>query len=276
MTTGYAIDLSHHQAPASVPWKGLLGKVDVVMVRLAYGAALRDETAAAHIKGARSIAATVGGYQFYRPTQSVDAHFNTLLATIESAGLGAGDVVPALDIEPDTYPTKQPPNPSWAEPCEELVGRIVDHFGDCLVYTTRAYWVQMGSPSWLLERPLWVAHWGVAKPASPGGVEPALWQHRVAAFDPSGPSEYREPTAEHPFLQLDQSRVLKELPRIRYTEPPADIDVAHIEELNAMSLAAQAREAVHGSFDPRRINYRDRDDADALQDVEVLEPRRLS
>jgi len=208
----FGIDLSHHQVSAFQPWDKYAGKVDFVICRASYGGLLRDREVQAHVKHARAIGAKVGLYQFFRPGQSVQQHWEQLRAVSDLVGIGDGDIVPALDIEHDPLPKPKgvDVSPAWSAPCEELVCRMVDTFGDALVYITQREFGLLGKPAWVLERPLWVAHYTTAtSPATPGDVGATIWQYRVAPFDPNGVGGLSK---LHP--DLDHNRALKDLPLI--------------------------------------------------------------
>lgn len=208
---GYGLDLSHHQAPGALPWASFRGKVDFVIARAGYGSA-RDRHVSEHIARARDIGAKVGLYIFYRPSEEVGAQLDTLFDVAHAVGLGPGDIVPALDIEQDPIPSPTPVAPSWSEHCREFTDAIVTQFGDALVYITQREWGMLGKPEWVLQRPLWVAHYTDAKmPATPGNVPATIWQHRVGPFDPSGPGGATNPAGT---IQLDQNRLLLPLPLI--------------------------------------------------------------
>lgn len=207
----YGIDISHHQSPNSLPWKQLEGAVDFVICRSTYGAELRDRHVLEHVRRVRSIGAQVGLYHFYRPIHSVAQQWDAFRAVADAVELGVGDIVPALDIELDPFP--KPGNKvdtSWSAPCEELANKMAELYGDVLIYVTQREWRQLGAPEWVLARPLWVAHYTSApKPASPGNVEPVIWQHRVAPFVRNGAGGYDKARPE-----LDQNRGLKPIPTI--------------------------------------------------------------
>jgi GH25 family lysozyme M1 (1,4-beta-N-acetylmuramidase) len=226
----FGIDLSHHQLAASQPWHSYEGKVNFVICRASYGGELRDRQVLEHVKRARQIGAKVGLYQFFRPSQSVASHWDQLRAVADLVGLGAGDIVPALDIERDPLPSPgSDVGKDWSPKCEELVSRIVETFGDALVYITEREWTLLGSPGWVLQRPLWVAHYtNAAKPASPRGMEPTIWQYRVGPFDPQGAGGYVKANPA-----LDHNRGLKDLPLIG---APPDEGVEELCESSVIAL----------------------------------------
>jgi lysozyme len=216
----FGIDLSHHQDPATLPWNSFEGKVDFVICRAGYGAETRDRQVDEHVRRARAIGAKVGLYLFYRPSQSVDAQWDLLRGVADDVKLGPGDIVPALDIEHDPLPQPgQDVTPDWSSPCQDLTSRIVGHFGDALVYITQREYEMLGRPAWVLDRPLWVAHYtSAASPATPGQARATIWQYRVGPFDPSGPGGFFQSDRA-----LDQNRTLSELPLIR-SLPDAGLD----------------------------------------------------
>jgi GH25 family lysozyme M1 (1,4-beta-N-acetylmuramidase) len=236
---GFGLDLSHWENPDTLPWESFRGKVDFVIARACYGSR-PDEKCAEHIRHAREIGAKVGVYCFYRPSLPVDGQAAALLAMMNQAGIGSGDIVPAVDIEADTFPKMQPVTPAWSGPTADFVGRLVTLFGDALIYQTQREWRQMGSPAWVLERPLWCAHYTSApSPATPGGKAATIWQHRVGTFDPHGDGG-SFPVGDP---QLDQNRLLLPLPLIREI---TDADRERIAGLVALTTAESAEEALHG------------------------------
>lgn len=233
----YGIDVSHHQNPATLPWAKFEGAVQFVICRSGYGAQLRDRQVAGHAARARSIGAKVGLYHFYRSIHTVQAQWELLRSVADQIGLTDGDIVPAIDIERDPVPGPgREVHPSWSAPCHEFVDRIVEEFGNAMVYITQREWKMLGSPAWVLERPLWVAHYtNASKPATPNDVQATIWQHRVGRFDPKGPGGYDK---EHP--ELDQNRALAPLPLMG---PPSDhgiedlLDRAALEHFEFTELA---------------------------------------
>jgi GH25 family lysozyme M1 (1,4-beta-N-acetylmuramidase) len=232
--TSFGIDLSHHQSSAGQPWNRYEGKVQFVICRAAYGGELRDREVVNHMAHARKIGAKVGLYQFFRPSQSVSSHWDQLRAVAELVKLGEGDIVPALDIERDPFPKPGTDvSKAWSDKCEELVGKMVETFGDAMVYITQREWGMLGKPSWVLERPLWIAHYtAAAKPATPNNAEATIWQHRVAPFDPRGPGGYDK---ERP--ELDQNHGLKDLPLIG---KPTDHGIEDELDANIITLSDTA------------------------------------
>jgi GH25 family lysozyme M1 (1,4-beta-N-acetylmuramidase) len=233
---GYAIDVSHFQDPEALPWGLFQGKVDLVIVRAAYGVRL-DERAKAHVRHAREIGAKVGLYLFYRPGQPWSDESAALEFVADSVKLTTGDIVPALDIEDDPFSIPKEVSPAWEDGCRRIIERWCDLYGDAMVYITKRGWGMLGKPEWVLHRPLWVPNYGVVKPATPAGMPATIWQHRISTFDPFGPSEAPEPP---PPGTIDQNQVLLPLPLVGYR--PTGDDRARVEALVAENLRRDVQE----------------------------------
>jgi lysozyme len=214
MLKPYGVDVSHHQAPASLPWATFAESSSFAIVRGSYGT-MKDRVTAEHVKRARGVGLKVGLYHFFRPSQSVNDQLAVFRAQLELAKIGAGDIIPVIDVESDPLPKVTPVSPAWQGSVLEFVDAMVSELGDCMVYITQREFGMLGAPAWLLTRPLWVAHYtGAAKPATPGNKPWTIWQHRVGPYDPSGAGGY---DTAHPVL--DQNRLAGALPLIGATEP---------------------------------------------------------
>ena len=76
----------------------------------------------------------------------------------------------------------------------------MSEFGEALVYLTQRDFARLGKPAWVLERPLWTAHYTTAAaPATPGNKPCAIWQRTVGPYNPDGPGGAIKP------LLLDQN-----------------------------------------------------------------------
>lgn len=201
----YAIDVSHHQNPNALDWEGMRkAGCDACIVRLTYGTK-KDERAKEHIRLARSAGFAIGAYVFARPTQPVEDQFRAFDEAAYAAEYGREtDIVPALDVEDDT--AARPILPAHAPLFEQFTVRLGAWQGQPpYVYITQRDWGRLGKPKWVLELPLFVAHYALPsrkEPATPNGMVWDIWQHRVGAFDITGPSGYYKAP-----LQLDQNRV---------------------------------------------------------------------
>lgn len=204
----FGVDVSHHQPPASLPWDKFATSADFVIARASYGT-MRDAALVEHVKRTRGIGKKVGAYHFFRVSQPVQAQLDVLLAQLDLIKLGPGDIVPALDIELDPFPTAQPVSKAWQEPVRQILSTLKDKFGNALVYITQREFHMLGSPEWLLSFPLWVANYTTAaKPATPGNRPFTIWQSFVGPFNPDNAGGYDK---AHPVL--DQNRAV-DLPLI--------------------------------------------------------------
>jgi GH25 family lysozyme M1 (1,4-beta-N-acetylmuramidase) len=230
---GFGIDLSHFQNPATLPWPSWRDVVNFVIVRAAYGSA-HDRFAVEHVSRARDIGAKVGLYLFFRPSDPVAGQLSALHAVADGAHIDDGDIVPAVDIERDPFPSPGTDvAPAWSAPAEDLADQIVSTWGNVLLYVTHREWTMLGSPAWVLRRPLWTAHYHDAPPVTPGGMPATIHQHRVGPFDPAGPGGY---FAGSP--QIDQNRLLRPLPLIG--QPISDEEKTRIEQSVALWLDSEA------------------------------------
>jgi hypothetical protein len=201
----YAIDVSHHQNPGALDWTGMRAAgCDLCIVRLTYGTK-KDMRAAEHVRRARDAGFAIGAYAFARPTEPGIEQFVAFCEAAEAVGYGrAEDVIPALDIEDDTE--SRPIQPEHAPFFEEFA-KLFQNWKSrgCFAYITQRDWGRLGRPAWVLDMPLFVAHYAApsrAEPATPNGMPWCLWQHRVGPFQMMGPSGY-----DRAQPLLDQSRV---------------------------------------------------------------------
>lgn len=232
---GYGIDISAHQDPTKLPWAEFQGHIDFVIARASFGIVI-DNRAKEHVRRARGIGAKVGLYTFFRPSQPWSDQFQALRSVADGTNIGSGDIVPALDIEDDSI-APEAVSPAWSARCQAFVEKIVNEYGDAIVYISRRGWSMLGKPEWVLHRPLWCPNYRVAKPATPANMPATIWQHRVDVFEPNGPSTAPEP---EPPGAIDQSRLLLPLPLIGYR--PSDDDRARVAALVAENLRLAVQE----------------------------------
>lgn len=186
----HGIDLSHHQNPSAMPWVSFAETSHFAIVRATYGSH-RDRMTGEHIARARGVGLKVGLYHFFRPTESATDQMAAFQAVSDRCGIGPGDIIPALDIEADG---KREVTPDWGIKAHALCDVLARRFGDCLIYITQRDWALLGKPEWVLQRPLWVAHWTTAKqPATPAKKPWTIWQYRVGPYRPGGTGGYHQP-----------------------------------------------------------------------------------
>lgn len=228
----YGVDVSHHQPVASLNWDLFNDHSSFAIVRSSYGT-MRDRLTLEHLKRARAAGLKVGLYHFFRPSQDAQTQLETFLAQLDLAKIGAGDIVPVLDVEADPLPTLQHVSPAWQDGVRRILSALRDRYTNAMVYITQREFGQLGSPEWLLTFPLWVAHYtGAAKPATPGNRAWTIWQHRVGPYQAFGAGGYDKAAPA-----LDQNRAV-DLPLVGcvklavVAQPPAtDEDDAELEEL---------------------------------------------
>lgn len=168
------VDLSAFQPPHLVDWRALHAAGNRFAIgRAAYGTS-PDHTFVEHVRGARAAGLQVGGYGFYRQRQPWRSQLETLLAQYEAAELGAGDIVPAVDLEWNQANDGPVDAAAHNAGGRALVEAIAARWGACLVYIAPGFWLELGKPSWVLEHPIWVANYGVPKPVWPAAW--AIWQ----------------------------------------------------------------------------------------------------
>lgn len=207
MTRITGVDVSHYQstkAPGGVPWSLLAQTCGFVIVRATYGT-YRDPSAVEHVRAARTVGMQVGLYHFFRVGQPVTDQVAAFCGQALACGYRVGDIAPALDLEDD--PKVAEVSPSWDTAAHAMADGLAANFGDVLLYITQRDFGRMGKPAWVLERPLWTAHYtGAPKPATPGNKPCAIWQHRVGPYQADGPGGAFAP------MVLDQNRADGPLP----------------------------------------------------------------
>lgn len=221
----YGIDVSHHQAPVSLPWDKIAKDSSFCIVRATYGAGLRDRHCAEHMRRARAAGLQVGLYHFFRPSQPTEDQLAAFRAAAQAAGYRPGDIVPALDVEADPIPKPgENVSPDWEAGVKRMADAFTVEYGSpCIMYITQREFGMLGKPSWLLNHPLWVANYtGAAKPYTPGNQPWLIWQHRVGPYDPHGPGGYFKAGS----AELDQNRASSALPismRVPWGMFPPDV-----------------------------------------------------
>ena len=207
MTRITGIDVSHYQstkAPGGMPWSLLAQTCRFAIVRATYGT-FRDPSAVEHVRAARTVGMQIGLYHFFRVGQPITDQMAAFCAQALACGYRVGDILPALDIEDD--PKVAQVSLSWDTAARAMADGLAANFGDVLLYITQRDFGRMGKPAWVLDRPLWTAHYtGAPKPATPGNKPCAIWQHRVGPYQADGQGGAFKP------MVLDQNRADSLLP----------------------------------------------------------------
>lgn len=252
MARSYGVDVSHFQspsAPGGVTYEQIAKRCNFVMVRATYGV-WKDPNAVAHVTRARAAGLRVGLYAFFRSTQPITDQLKALESAATDVGLKPGDLAPALDVEDDI---STPIAASWQEPVKTMLGGMLSSFAEAIVYVTQRDFGRLGKPDFILERPLWVAHYTPGPlPATPGGKPCVIWQRRVGPFAPDGPggafAADGGPVREgHPPGPLDQNVADGDIPHCSrvptggaVTSDPAHAPAFTQDELRAMRARTEA------------------------------------
>lgn len=178
------LDVSNWQP--TVNWAAEAKEVVAVYVKVAQGTSETDAYAASHIKGARAAKIPVGGYLYCMPgVGSGEAQADRLLAL---APTRTNDLRPCLDCEDNTHRLNPAQLAAWYL---GAVTRIVAKLGTYpTIYGSPSY---LGAftpyhPSVFGRCPLWVADYGVPRPAvPPAWTSWQAWQWTDTLKDPAVP-----------------------------------------------------------------------------------------
>lgn len=158
------LDVSAWQLPSRFNYDAAAKLYAGAMVRACYGSK-PDKHCAEHVRRFHEAGLGVGLYAFWRATINAVDQWHCFMAQADAVRYGPGDWCPACDVEDDG---DSKVCPEWSGKAEVFVLSLEGQFGPCQIYCSRRDWVRLGSPEWVLQRPLWVPHWGVAEPRTPG------------------------------------------------------------------------------------------------------------
>jgi GH25 family lysozyme M1 (1,4-beta-N-acetylmuramidase) len=178
------IDVSHHQPAARFDWESIAADHRFVIARACYGRRV-DGAFVEHARRAKAAGLHFGAYVFFRQRQPWQEQLDALARQLEGAGLGAGDIVPAIDLEANTD-YDGPMDPAAHNGAgRALVEAVATRWGSALVYLAPGHWQELGRPAWVLEHAIWTAHWGVEQPVWPARW--AIWQRSATHHHPGFP-----------------------------------------------------------------------------------------
>ena len=189
------LDISSHQPAGKFDWKLIATDVQFIIARACYGKK-PDRSFVAHCRYARDRGIRVGGYVFFRQQQRWQQQFETLQKQISAAGIGPGDILPAVDLEANKFDGPMDPL-AHNTVGRDLVEAVAEHWGGCIVYLNPNHYNLLGEPKWVLDHHIWVAHWDTDEPAWPHS-DWAIWQKS---------STYRHPGFSG-LLDLNEARKL--------------------------------------------------------------------
>ncbi|HUF58530.1 MAG TPA: GH25 family lysozyme [Actinomycetota bacterium] len=161
------IDVSKYQG--RIQWPAVASSsVRFVIMRATLGNRYRDERYAQNLAGATANGLVVGAYHFAKPSLGLRDARGEADHFLRVARVGAGDVLPVLDIE-ETGGLSPEQLRIWAQ---AWLNRVHSRTGvRAMIYTGNYFWRGfMRNTSWFGHRghPLWVAHWYVGAPDIPG------------------------------------------------------------------------------------------------------------
>jgi lysozyme len=162
------IDVSHHQG--TIDWKKVAaGGKRFAVIRCSFGT-IEDERFESYRKGAVKNGLVVAAYCFGRSDEDAVDQADAALEIADGVGI-------FLDIEPWTSSSGKVV-PKMSVPAAEAFVKRVDKRGGYLgTYTSSGVFGSAASDV-LAGFPLWVAHYGVTRPALPRNWKRwAMWQH---------------------------------------------------------------------------------------------------
>lgn len=232
-------DVSDYQSPTLVDWTkqdfGIVKATDgkrPMKRTLAHVAAIRaaDDTSTARPAGVvyrfKPKSPVLGLYHFLRADSSIQDQFQAFANVAIACKLGAGDLLPCIDIE--DYPGfKLESDPrGHSERAREFAIFCRETFGGAILYIKAYDWMRLGKPGWMLEYPLWVAHYPkegstqhLMAPAAIAGRSYRIWQRMVGPLGQvlqksDDPRAVDQNVATSP-LPLITDRVVRECPDVR-------------------------------------------------------------
>lgn len=182
------LDVSHHQSPDSIDYRKVAEVPHQFVIARACHGRQPDGTFVAHLVEAhRTNKLLVGGYTFFRQTQSVESQENAFVRQIDALvdGLCGSTlsghyhmIMPVVDLEWNEKYDGKVDKDAFNTKGRELCRRLRKRYGNCMVYLAPGFFQLLGSPEWLKEYPWWVAHYNVEEPWMPPGAPPRylLWQ----------------------------------------------------------------------------------------------------
>lgn len=170
------IDVSHHQDPNLFDWASFFSSKSFVIARCSYGDR-PDEQFLPFAEACHVRAKFFGAYHFFRQQQGAVEQIKCMEKQLESFDYGSGNLFPALDMElNERWDGKLDINAHNTKG-REIAEWIASRYGKCLIYISPGFWTSIGSPRWVLEHEIWVAHWDVKKPDSIGDRKHVIWQY---------------------------------------------------------------------------------------------------
>jgi GH25 family lysozyme M1 (1,4-beta-N-acetylmuramidase) len=175
------IDVSHWQGTINWTKVAAAGK-SFAILKATDSYDYTDPTYATNHAAAKAAGLWTGAYHFARPDATVGDAVREADLFASVIGLGAKDLIPALDLEVSGGLTTTPLQNWVASWLTEVTARTGVK---PMIYTSPAFWKKyMGDSSALADagyKTLWIAHWNVTSPTVPannwGGHGWTFWQY---------------------------------------------------------------------------------------------------
>jgi lysozyme len=178
MSYTLGIDVSHWQDNNNTPARVDFAKARAAGAQFIFIKASQntypDEDFAYNWQAAKAAGLLRGAYHFYDYRYRADKQAEYLWSLIAD---DPGELPPVLDVEPFWQPV--PGRLALLAGLRDFFN-VIDRLAGrkCLLYSNPATLLSFKPlPIWVLEHPLWVAHYGVAKPNPCGWIKWHFWQY---------------------------------------------------------------------------------------------------
>lgn len=172
--TTFGIDVSKWQG--TINWTSVKNAgVAFAFIRVSDGLGTPDTKFASYWPAAKSAGILRGAYQFFRPSQNVDAQADLLINALGGKHT-PGDLPPVIDVEDDGGLAPA----TVAARVRQWVDRVRSKLGVTpIVYTGKFFWRdEVGSPASFAPNPLWIAQYTTLCPDLPGPwTKWTFWQY---------------------------------------------------------------------------------------------------
>ena len=172
-TTTMGVDVSYYQG--TVDWaKAKAAGVKFAFLRVSDGTTFRDPKFVQNWANTKTAGVIRGAYQFFRPSQSVNAQADLMIAALGT--YQPGDLPPVIDVEADGGLAPA----TVAARVRQWVDRVKTALGvEPIVYTGMYFWRdEVGGPTSFAGNPLWIAAYSSQCPNLPAPwMRWTFWQH---------------------------------------------------------------------------------------------------
>jgi lysozyme len=172
--TTFGVDVSYYNDTINWPTAKNAG-VDYAFIRVSDGTGFHDPKFAQNWTNSKAAGVLRGAYQFFRPSQDVNAQADILINAIKN-DFGSGDLPPVIDVEV----TGSVSAATITARVHQWINRVKAALGvDPIIYTGFYFWRDnVGNPSGFANNPLWVAAYVSHCPDIPSNWSKwAFWQY---------------------------------------------------------------------------------------------------